>query len=443
MKSIRIYLVVVLLSVICLTNFIAALHGYRSSLRAADQLVDQQLLEKAASLASLANNSLGPPDDLFDSNMLFQIWRNGTLAAASQNAPTERFVEAAPGYHFVSYAGIRWRTWIEQTQGGLVIAAQRFDGYAKLVESILLQAILPIIWVLPVLAVLVWLVVSFGLQPLSRLAAKLNSKKADDLTVLDSRQYPAEMTVIVNSLNQMFNRLGQAFERERRFSADAAHELRTPLSALKVGLHNLSLTSASDPNLAKLKDSVNRMGHSIEQILALHRISVEKLPASQERCELTAIAQNVISEIYAQIELKEQFIELEGKPVWIDGDRFSLSMLLRNLIDNAGKYTPEKGRIRVTIDTKSKDDSNAKVASILVEDSGPGIPEAEYSRVVERFYRVGGDRHPADIVGSGLGLAIVAFVVQLHQGNIYFSQSAELGGLAVEIIFPGASGGDG
>ncbi len=389
-------------------------------------------MEKAHSVSILVTNGIAIPENLYDENSLFQVWQSGRLVARSTNAPAEPLIQFDDGFHVVSYASKRWRTVsVAGPAGeGYVIVAQRFDVYTALTEGILLEAILPIIWVLPLLGILVWFIVLLGLKPLDRLANALSRKAAGDFSVLDDSRYPNEMKPIVGSLNQLFHRLYEAFEREKRFSADAAHELKTPLATLRVGLHNLGKGSVNDTSLRSINNTVDRMGHSIEQLLVMHRVSLEKNDTELEECDLNKITQTVISDMYDQIEAKQQSIELTGERASILGEPFSLSVLLRNLIDNASKYTPDKGAIRITIR------ENSTGVSVVVEDSGPGIPASEYARVTERFYRVGGDQHSSGVTGSGLGLSIVSFVTHLHHGKIVFSLSAELGGLAIEIIFP-------
>ena len=432
MKSIRVYLIVVILSVLCLTNFIAAWQGYRDSMRAANFLLDWEILGKVHSVSKLADKGLELPNSLYDENTLFQIWRKEKLIAQSDNAPGTQFLKLGDGFHIVSYSGKRWRTYIVNTPQDhtVIIVGQRLDIYNTVTEDILLKAILPIIWVLPLVGILVWLIISLGLKPLRKLANILNDRNSNDFSTFDDSQYPGEMVAIVSSLNQLFLRLSEAFERERRFSADAAHELQTPLAALKVGLHNLSEGPVNDSSLSSLENSVEKMGHSIKQLLAMHRVSSEHVSADLEACDLNKIAQTVISEMYGQIEEKQQTIELKGDSAHVSGEPFSISVLFRNLIDNASKYTPNKGSIRITIQEKRLS------VNVLVEDSGSGIHESEHSRVLERFYRVGGDRHSSGVVGSGLGLSIVSFVTRLHRGQIFFSSSVALGGVAVEIVFP-------
>lgn len=395
-------------------------------------MVDQQILEKAKYLSIFVDAGVAIPETLHDENTLFQAWKKGALVAQSRNAPNDPVIDFDDGFHIVSYASRRWRTISLTTPEDQVrvIVAQRFDVYTALTEGILLEAILPIVWVLPLIGMLVLFVINVGLKPLERLANTLSEKDGDDFSPLDSDQYTGEMIPIVDALNNLFRRLYEAFERERRFSADAAHELRTPLAALKVGLHNMSRDSGSNSNLLRLHNTIERMGHSVEQLLTMHRVSLDIDTEDLKDCDLETITREVISEMYGQIHAKSQVIELSGGCATITGNSFSIAMLLRNLIDNAIKYTPAKGSIHVTIQGKPKS------VRVLVEDSGPGIPDSEYSRVEERFYRIGGDQHSSGITGSGLGLSIVSFVAHLHRGAIFYSESSELGGLAVEIVFP-------
>jgi two-component system sensor histidine kinase QseC len=171
------------------------------------------------------------------------------------------------------------------------------------------------------------------------------------------------------------------------------------------------------------------MGHSIEQLLSLHRVSLDADSSELAQCELHSVVQDVIAELYEGLTLKQQTIELVGAVAEIRASLSSATILLRNLVDNASKYTPDKGTIRVTTGGH-----NGR-SFVRVEDSGPGIPEEEYSRVLERFYRIGGDRNNSNVVGSGLGLSIVSDIVRIHDGQIVFSRSTALGGLAVEVSF--------
>ena len=431
MTSIRTFLVVVILSVICLSNFIAALQGYRDSLNAVDQIEEQQLVDKAHTLKVLFSNQTKFPQDIFSEDTLFQVWHQDDLLAKSNNAPESSFSGLDSGFHLKSYDGYRWLLY---EVGGRearvhIIVATKHRAYSSLTEEVLIRAILPIIWILPLIGILVWIIVNIGMKPLTQLANRLASRGANDLSPLKTDRYANELLPIISALNGLFGRLAQAFERERRFSADAAHELRTPLSALKINLHNLSKEQKNDKTWQALKRTTDRMGHSIEQLLSLHRVSLDADSSELAQCELHSVVQDVIAELYEGLTLKQQTIELVGAVAEIRASLSSATILLRNLVDNASKYTPDKGTIRVTTG------GNNGRSFVRVEDSGPGIPEEEYSRVLERFYRIGGDRNNSNVVGSGLGLSIVSDIVRIHDGQIVFSRSGALGGLAVEVSF--------
>ncbi len=436
MKSIRSYLLVVTLSVICLANFTAALQGYRDSLSAADRVLEQQLLEKLHTLLELVNAEAVLPEGLYDQHTLYQVWRGDRQVAGSAQSPPSLLVTAEGEFHEVSYQGRRWRA-IGQSlpaSDAVVIVATRMDAYARLTEDILLRAIIPIVWVLPILGLLVWIVVRAGMKPIARLAGTISHRAAHDFRQLPCASYPDELAPIVSALNNLFQRLEWAFEKEKRFSADAAHELRTPLAVFKVNLHNLATASGDSEELRSLGRAAERMEHCIEQLLTLHRVLNDADDSEWVRCDLYPLAQQVIAEVYEGVALKGQGIELQGSQAAVLADPVPLAIMLRNLIDNASKYAPEQGRVLVSVF------SEGERSCILVEDSGPGIPPSEYSRVLDRFYRVGGDRHSSQVTGSGLGLSIVAFVVEVFRGELSFSSSSSLGGLAVKVCFP-ASGG--
>ena len=441
MKSIRVYLIVVILSLVCLSNFFAALYGYNRSSALANALVDQQIAEKAQSLARLHHDNLSPPAELFSSQTLYQVWQHSALLYRSTNAPVGSFVGLREGYSYVSHDGRRWRTFVyaDLTQeegahnsagGSYIVVAEPFDVYSVITEDILLNAILPIIWILPLLGLMVLLIVSLGLRPLGRLADTLDRRGEDNFSAVSVENYPQELNRIVGSINNLFLRIAAVFDRERRFSADAAHELRTPLAALRVNLHNVRESAAAKEDIVGLAKDIDRMGQTIEQLLSLHCVSMEGETARPEICDLAEIVREVVAACYTQIQKREQDITLDAQQSPLRGRAFELELLVRNLVDNAGKYSPSGSEIAVRIRT------TAAATIFTIEDSGPGIPESERQRVLDRFYRVGGDRHASGVIGSGLGLSIVQQIVAAHHATMTLSASPRLGGLLVEIRFP-------
>ena len=444
MKSIRVFLLVALLSTIILVNFVSALHGYRASMAEAQRLFDRQLATTARLLTAMPQPEtaaivVGQTEDL-----AFQVWAGKErLLMRSANAPQESIAPFEEGYREVNFSGYRWRVFTDfaPERRGWVQVAERIDLRYRLADKMILESVLPILLGIPVAGLLIWLVVGRGLSSLRRLAEALKKKRAEDLSPLPLEEPPEELLPVVKSTNALLARLQASFDRERRFSADAAHELRTPISAIRVHAHNLELELRDlqcqrrsieqvPDSLEKLKGSVERMTHLVEQILDLYRTTPDHYPARFEPLDLYQLAREEIAESYAAFAAKNQSVELHGGAAPLFGDRFALAILLKNLLGNANKYTPEGGSIDVWARTEGE-------RTILrVEDSGPGIPEAEYPRIFERFYRVGGDRHDTSVEGCGLGLSIVQHIAQLHHALIQLGKSVPGQGLSVRIDFP-------
>lgn len=243
MKSIRIFLVVVLLATITLTVFLSALHGYRSSMEEAQQLFDIKLSDTARLLAATGSPGRvsGQPIPAA-SQFAFQVWQDGRMIQQSTNAPATPIAHFEPGYQYTNFSNYRWRVYAFPETAGQrwVFTAERVDLRNELAEDIIMQSVLPVVATLPPLGLLIWLIVGYGLSPLRQLARQLHEKRADDLGALSVDRQPYELRQLVVSTNDLLRRLEASFTREKHFASDAAHELRTPISALKVHLHNLA-----------------------------------------------------------------------------------------------------------------------------------------------------------------------------------------------------------
>lgn len=439
MKSIRTYLLLALLATIISVTFLSLLEGYRSSLSKTDSLFDERL-KNLASIIVHANHDTSPRIDRFVSlepTVFFQIWSNdGILIARSSNAPVHTLYSGAyaEGFHDVNFEAFRWRTFVlwDTLLNRWVITGERIDLRYEIADNIVLSAIMPTVLAIPVAALIIWFAVGFGLKPLRELTKQLSHKQADDLSPIVVQNTPEEISQLVLTANDLLQRLNAAFMREQQFSADAAHELRTPISALKVQLHNVLANSAiADGDIQPLKEGVERMGHVVEQILALYRYSPDQALQQMVEVDLVVVGQTIIANEYNKFDTKHQHISLIGdKQGLVKGSHYALESLLQNLILNAIKYTPERGKIIVSVDAK-----DAHVL-LTVEDSGPGIDKKDYDRVFERFYRVDGDQHASGTLGCGLGLAIVQHIAIMHHANISLGSSPTLGGLKISLQFP-------
>jgi len=437
-KSIRSYLIIAVLSAITLTSFLAALHGYRSSMAAAEALFDQQLSDTASLITDIYSENNHPQKlstgQAPDSHIAFQIWQDeSTLLYRSANSPIQPVASFKRGFHDENFNGYRWRILVDHKaeDSYWIIVAERADVRFLLADNIVIESVAATVIGLPISGLLIWIIIGHGLSLLRRLADELEKKQVDDLSILTLENPPKELKTVVDAINALLERLEFSVARERRLSADAAHELRTPIAALKLHIHNLNNDLPADnPVLLQLQNEASGLEHLIEQMLLLYRISPEHYQASMAPLDLSELARQVIADQYHSFQRKQQSIELLGEACIINGDSFTLTTLLQNLLSNASKYTPAHGHIKVLIEKR-----DSKV-SLSVIDSGPGMDEAERERVFERFYRIGGDCHSSNEQGSGLGLSIVKLIVDLYQAKIYFKESSFESGLALVIVFP-------
>jgi len=296
----------------------------------------------------------------------------------------------------------------------LVQVAETLEKRALLANEIIKGVILPQFIILPVILALVWFALSRGLSPLAELQERIRARSSDDLSPIDSRQVPEEISPLVGSLNEMLGRLAQTIDMQKRFIADAAHQMKTPLAGMRMQ-SELALRQV-DPDeihrsleqLAKSSESATRL---VNQLLALAR--AENQPHAGlafEELELGALARAVVQD-WVQASFTHDIdlgYEPHDEPVIIAGNAMMLRELLSNLIDNALRYTPAGGSVTVRVRR------DGEHALLEVEDTGPGIAPAERAHVFERFYRILG----SSATGSGLGLAIVREIAQQHGAEV-------------------------
>lgn len=431
MRSMRLFLVAGTLATLTLFNFIAVLQGFRSSLAEAEALFDNQLLDIAQLVGNL--DTIAEVADMsLENGILFQIWDQDELSLASPGAPSQQIPILEEGFGYVNFDGYRWRTYsLTQTSSErLIIVAERTDLRFIIAENVVLEAIVPMLLGIPLVGILIWSIVGIGLRPLSELSYILKGKQVQDLSPIHTENTRQELAQVVESLNGFIRRLDSALEREKRFSADAAHELRTPISAIKIQLHNLKQEiGANHESFQQLNSGVERMQHLIEQLLTLYRTTPEEFSKNCHAIDLYQLIQERIAAIYPEIEKKQQTLELHGSTMVIQGDKFGLETLVSNLLSNANKYAPEQGNIKVTLQF-----SDGK-PMLSVEDDGPGIPVQERNRVFDRFYRSAQGEKPDSVPGCGLGLTIVAHIAELHHAQIRIDDSCFDSGTAVHIMF--------
>ncbi|AUL75305.1 sensor histidine kinase [Pseudoalteromonas sp. 13-15] len=429
--SIRKRLTLILLSMMVLTCFLALVKGYQKSMSHGEQLLDSELKVVAGVLMQqpLSINAMAPK--IQDSaQLLYQIWQGGELLSGS-NELNLNLSQYQAGFQTLNIAGQRMRVFVFVTSLRTVIVAEPIAKRFELAEAVILSAMLPMLWAVPLLAIFISFFVKYALAPLTRLSKQLALRQANDFTSINWQVTDEEIKPVISRLNDLFKRVETAYLRERFFASDAAHELRTPLSSLKINVHNLAAQQGDNQELQAMTQGINRLSNIVEQMLILGRTQPEQWQKQFKEQSLLAITQEVVSQLYEKIEAKNHTISLEGDDFIINGDEFTLVTLISNLLSNAIKYAPANGQIKITLKQMHKQ------RIWQIEDSGPGMADDQKQRIFNRFYRVGGDQHPSGEQGAGLGMAIVQHIIAIYRAEIHLTDS-DLGGLKVQVVFAGA-----
>jgi two-component system OmpR family sensor kinase len=430
MMSIRARLLMALLAVVILTSLLAGLLTYRRVLAETSTLFDYQLRQMALSLRSqipMAPRLELPPDQA-DADFVIQIWDPyGTRVYFSR--PGLPLINATTlGYADVRVAGGSWRTYGLQTLDGVIQIAQPLRVREAFARGAALRVVIPLLLLLPLLGAAIVGVVGNGLRPLRRVATEVQRRDVHSLTPLATERLPQEVAPLVDALNRLLLRLHAAFQAQRAFVADAAHELRSPLTAVRLELQLLDRApdeAARREARSNLGAAVERAIHLVEQLLTLARSEPREEAGEWSRIPLEQATADGIADANSLAVARRIDLGLEAEPAAVQGDRDALRILVRNLVDNAVRYTPEGGQVRVSIHQQ------AARATLEVVDTGPGIPASDRERAFDRFYR----RSNAPEGGSGLGLAIVKAIADRHGAQVRLDD-APGGGLKVTVAFP-------
>jgi two-component system sensor histidine kinase QseC len=361
------------------------------------------------------------------SRTAIQVWHEGRLVLRSANAPETPLATTRSGFVSITLGGQPWRVFT--TRGAesdiQVYVAEQMDSRRAIVGALLRGLMWPMALALPLLALGVWWAVRRGLQPLRKLSTLLAARQPQALEPLQLAQAPRELQPLLDALNHLFERIGTLLVNERRFTADAAHELRTPIAGIRAQAQVAIGAGADDAGrahaLRQLLAGCDRAAHLVDQMLTLSRL--EAAPAqAMASVDLAALARRVLGEGAAPALARQQQLELDApQPVQVQAIEPLLQVLLRNLLDNAVRYAPVGAQIRITV----------RSAELAVEDSGAGVPADAMARLGRRFHRVLGSGE----AGSGLGLSIVERIAQVHGAQLRLDASPELGGLRARVVW--------
>ncbi len=436
MRSIRTRLLVSLLSVVLLSAAVGGAMTYYNVLRETESLFDYQLRQMALSLRDqgfiAADEAAALASDDFD--FVVQIWTvDGTRIYAS-NPNLSLPPHAVLGFAEIRLGDGTWRLFSTATRDRVIQVAQPLAIRRQLAAQAALRGVAPMLALAPILAVAIGWSVGASLRPVRRLALQVKQRNADALEAVAESGLPAEVSPLVESINALLGRLRHAFDAQRAFVSDAAHELRSPLTALTLQLQLLQRSTdpaSREAAIRALSAGIERATRLVNQLLTLARTEPGGPQVPLAPTDLAETTRQAVADVVPLADARSIQLALHGEASsLVEGDAAALRVLVRNLVDNAVRYTPRGGRVESAL---REDDGHVV---LTVEDSGPGIPVSDRARVFDRFYRRAHSETPGEEEkGSGLGLAIVRSVAQRHGATVELGES-ELGGLRVAVRFP-------
>lgn len=430
-RSLRLRVFVSLLAL----AFVAALGvggaTYASVRTEADGLSDYHLQQMALSLRDQGDIPEEERVALRDPDLHYvvQIWSlDGVEIYSSQPSPLLPPRAVVVGFSTAQVNGEAWRVFSAMTPRSVVQVGQPIAARRALAASAAWRSVLPIVAAAPLVALAMWWLVGASLAPLSRTVQAVRERRPDALTPLSAQGLPSELRPLVESFNLLLHQLREAFDAQRAFVADAAHELRSPLTALKlqIGLLRDAADEAERRDAEqRLRAGVDRAVHLVEQLLALARAE-PGAGAAKVAMDLVATVREAIADAATLANAREAVVGFDAPAkLPLIGDPQALRSLLRNLLDNALLYGGPAPHVRLSLKLQGDE------AVVHVDDNGPGIPLAERERMFDRFHR----RDPGQGSGSGLGLAIVRAIAQQHGGSVALHDSPQ-GGLRVQVALP-------
>ena len=453
MTSMRRRTLALVLGLMLLGTLAMTLFNYFDSTHEVEEIYDAQLAHSARLLQGLMrtpvreeeraglyrafNEALAQagqrskPGHPYESKLAFQVWdASGRLLVHSAGAPSLESPSQQGGFAALELGAHKWRGFLlRDTSTGLLIwTGERDDVRRELVTSIVRHTLFPTLLGSLLLAALLWWAIGWGLAPLCNMAAVIRARHADSLQPLQLEPLPSELAPMQAALNRLLGQIEQLLERERRFIADAAHELRTPLAVLRVHVQNA--TQARDEaerqqSLGYLLGGIDRATRVVNQLLTLARMEPLIERGEMAQVDVLALVRETLAELTPWVLKQGLELDLEAGEgdYHLNADPGSLGIALQNLVTNAVNHSPAGGRLHVRLS------ADAQRLLLQVEDQGPGIPAEDIERVFERFYSRG------TVQGAGLGLAIVQSIARRHAGQIRL-RNLDSGGLQASLELP-------
>lgn len=436
-RSLQARVLVAVLGGVAVVWLVAAVAGWVDVRHELDELLDGHLAQDAAWLLVHAADDPGdardgttvvPAASREMRRVAYQVWRDGRLVARSDQAPVEALSTRSHGYEDRVVARARWRVFtLSDGRGTTVQVGDRLSARNEIAYAVLRSALWPLALALPVLAVLLWAGVRLALAPLLRLGDEVARRRGligqpQAREPLSADPATRELLPLVAALNELFDRVAGLLEAERRFTSDAAHELRTPIAAIRAQAEVARAAVAQAERqhaLDGVLDGCDRAVRLVDQLLTLARLEGQA-DLLRHPVDLAVLTRSVAADLAPQALQRDQQLTLEDRgPFVIDGEPTLLRVLLRNLVDNALRYCPPGATVALQVGPQGW----------AIEDSGPGLQPAVAQRLGERFVR--GEGH--DAAGSGLGWSIVRRIARVHGLDVMADASPAWGGLRVRL----------
>lgn len=431
MNSLRGRLLLFLIGLAAISSMAIAFVSYRTVLAETDEIFDYQLQQMALSLRDQGAVPDGHRAALADPSLdyVIQVWTGDGAVTYSSHPNRWLPPTIVNGLASADIDGRPWRIYSTMTRDRVIRVAQPLSVRQARAAAAARRSIVPVLVGLPVVALGVWWLVGLSLAPLGQLVSAVRSRDTESLTPVRVIGLPSELAPLVEALNALLARLNLAFQAQRSFVADAAHELRSPLTALKLQIDLLRRApddATRAANQRELAAGMERLQHLVAQLLTLARAEPGAAESAFGDVDLVEMTRQAAAEMVPLAGGRGVELELDAPPALnVRGDAAALRILARNLIDNAVRYSGEHGRVQIQLLAEGPH------AILRVDDSGPGIPAADRARVFDRFYR----RDSGDTTGSGLGLAIVRAIADRHGAQIELG-TAPLGGLRAVVRLP-------
>ncbi|SBS31208.1 Sensor protein QseC [Marinomonas aquimarina] len=455
-NSIRQRTLIMVMSVFAFTSILLGVVGVIAANHEVEELFDARLAQQARLLLHLSNDDmeigknsptfvypkavaeleeyhLSDVGHHYESKIYFRIWRNGDVVVASEDLNIEPQINEGNGFGYADSGAYEWRTFelkatSEEGNISTIIVAERSDVRGEMVTEIVLNSVLPEVIGWPLIAILVWMAVSLGLEPLKQLTSRIKLIEPSQLKPVSIENMPQELAPVQQAINTLLLSIDELMAREKRWIADAAHELRTPLAVLRLHAQNAESAETDAERqhaLKQLQSGVDRSTRIVAQLLSYARIESQLQASEHAPIDVLKATRQIVADLYPVVWQRQITIEInedqDGLMLPIEASHFEV--ILQNLISNALKFTPEGGAIYI--------DWHTQEGGLVFEfkDTGAGLEEAEIERLTERFYR------GSDQSGAGLGLSIVATLTKYYGARLTFANN-EPSGLIVRIFFP-------